>query len=92
MWTKKKAKPYPIFIGVIYRHPVNTVDKIEQFGDALFGTMHVLNLRTAKYFVLGGFNLDLMNISSKNNAIQKYASNLLRCLCKCLINVPTRIT
>ena len=81
MWIKIEAKPYPIFIGVIYRHPVNTVDKIEQFGDALFGTMHDLNLKTAKYFVLGDFNLDLMNISTKNNAIQKYASNLLSCSC-----------
>ena len=92
MWIKIEAKPYPIFIGVIYRHPVNLVDKIEQFGDALFGTMHDLNLKTAKCFVLGDFNLDLMNISTKNNAIQKYASNLLGCSCKCLINVPTRIT
>ena len=92
MWIKIEAKPYPIFIGVIYRHPVNTVDKIEQFGDALFGTMHDLNLKTAKYFVLGDFNLDLMNISTKNNAIQKYASSLLGCSCKCLINVPTCIT
>ena len=71
---------------------MNLVDKIEQFGDALFGTMHDLNLKTAKCFVLGDFNLDLMNISTKNNAIQKYASNLLGCSCKCLINVPTRIT
>ena len=54
--------------------------------------MHDLNLRTAKYFVFGDFNLDLINISSKNNAIQKYASNLLGCSCKCLVNVPTRIT
>ena len=64
MWIKIEAKPYPIFIGVIYRHPVNTVDKIKQFGDALFGTMHDLNLKTAKYFVLEDFNLDLMNIRS----------------------------
>ena len=62
IWIKIEAKPYLIFIGVIYRHPVNTVDKIEQFGDAKFGTMHDLNLKTAKYFVLGDFNLDLMNI------------------------------
>ena len=54
-------------------HPVNIVDKIEQIGDALFGTMHDLNLKTAKYFVLRDFNLDLINISSKNNVIQKYA-------------------
>ena len=92
MWIKIEAKPYPIFIGVIYCHPVNTVDKIEQFGDALFGTMHDLNLKSATYFVLGDFNLDLMNISCKNNAIQKYASYLLGCSCKCLMNMPTRIT
>ena len=71
---------------------MNTVDKIEQFGDALFGTMHDLNRKTAKYFVLGDFNLDLINISRKNNAIQKYASNQPGCSCKCFINVPTRIT
>ena len=92
MWIKIEAKPYPIFIGVIYCHPVNTVNKIKQFGDALFGTMHDLNLKSATLFVLGDFNLDLMNISSKNNAIQKYASYLLGCSCKCLMNMPTRIT
>ena len=70
---------------------MNTVDKIEQFGDVLFGTMHDLNLKTAKYFVLRDFNLDVMNISHKNNAIQKYASNLPGCSCKCFINMPTRI-
>ena len=40
---------------------MNTVDKIEQFGDALFDTMHDMNFKTAKYFVLEDFNLDLMN-------------------------------
>ena len=54
--------------------------------------MHDLNLKIAKYFVLGDFNLDLIKISSKNNAIQKYASNLIGCSCKCLITLPTRIT
>ena len=93
MWNKIEAKPHPIFIGVIYRHPsVNTVEKIEQFGGALFGIMHDLNLKTATNFVLGDFNLDLMNVSSQNNAIKKYSSNLLGCSCKCLIKVPTRIT
>ena len=49
MWIKIDAKPYPIVICVIYRHPVHTVDKIKQFGDAVFGIMHDLNLKTAKY-------------------------------------------
>ena len=92
MWIKIDAKPYPIVIGVICRHPVNTVDKIKQFGDAVFGIMLDLNLKTAKYLVRGDYNLDLMNIRSKNNPIQKYASNLLGCSCKCLINVLTLIT
>ena len=48
---------------------MNTVDKIEQFGDELFRTMHDLNFKTAKYFVVGDLNVDLINISIKNNAI-----------------------
>ena len=41
------------------------------------------------FYCIGDININLLKIS-KNDAIRRYASMLVNCNCRCLINVPTR--
>ena len=60
MWIKIDAKPSPIVVGAIYRHPNYNKDNIENFSNALNTTLHNLNLNSSKFFILGDLNLDLL--------------------------------
>ena len=91
MWTKLEAKPAPIVVGVIYRHPNYDVDSLNSFGDELANKLHSYNLNNAKYCVLEDININLLNIKISGN-IRKYANNVISCSCKCLIDLPTRIS
>ena len=88
---KIEAKSAPIVVGVIYRHPNYDVDSLHSFGDKLANKLHNYNLNNAKYCILGDININLLNIKNSGN-IQKYANNLKSCSCKCLIDLPTRIS
>ena len=91
LWIKFEAKPVPITVGVIYRHPKYDVDSLTSFGDELANKLHSYNLNNAKYCILGDININLLNIKNSSN-IQKYSNNLLSCSCKCLIDLPTHIS
>ena len=41
------------------------------------------------FYCIGDININLLKIS-KNDAIRRYASMLISCNCRCLIDVPTR--
>ena len=91
MWIKLEAKPAPIVVGVIYRHPNYDVDSLNSFGDELANKLHSYNLNNAKYCILGDINIKLLNIKNSGN-IQKYANNVISCSSKCLIDLLTRIS
>ena len=48
-----------------------------------------LNTRKSPFYCIGVININLLKIS-KNDAIRRYASMLISCNCRCLIDVPTR--
>ena len=76
-------------IGVIYRHPVNTVTAIDDFCDKL---NYLLLLIKRPYYCVGDLNVNLSILNRRpNDEIRRYANMLLSCNCKCLINVATRI-
>ena len=91
LWIKIEAKPVPIVVNVIYRHPKYDVDSVNSFSDELANKLHSYNLNNAKYCILGDININLLTIKNSGN-IRKYANNLLSCSCRCLIDVPTRIS
>ena len=43
------------------------------------------------FYCLGEFNINLLNIYARDE-IRRYANMLLGCNCRCLIDVPTRVT
>ena len=88
IWIDIQTSKTSIVIGVIYRHPVNTVTAIDEFSDKLNELL--LSLKKPYYYV-GDLNANLLNIC-RNNEIRRYVNMLLSCNCKCLINVATRIT
>ena len=91
LWIKIEAKPAPIVVGVIYRHPNYDVDSLNSFGDELANKLHSYNLNNVKYCILGDIIINLLNIKNSGN-IRKYANNLINCSCKCLLDLPTRIS
>ena len=91
LWIKIEAKPVPIVVGMIYRHPKYDVDSLISFGDKLANNLRSYNLNNAKYCILGDININLLNIKNSGK-IRKYANNLLSCSCRCLIDLPTRFS
>ena len=84
-----QTKRGPIAIGVVYRHPdisASTIDKFNKKMNELFLT---LNMSKRPFYCIGDININLLKIS-KNDAIRRYASMLISCNCRCLIDVPTR--
>ena len=87
-YTKKKK---PSVLGVVYRHPVSTVEHINLFSAQLTNTFHKLNLQKLEYYAVGDFNIDLLQLEQKHH-VRMYADSLIGCSVKCTINKPTRIT
>ncbi len=69
---------YPaVIIGCVYRHPKASADSFEYLQDVF----RQLCVSKKKFYILGGFNNDLLRNSSKLNVILKNNR---------LIEVPTR--
>ena len=84
-----QTKRGPIAIGVVYRQPdisATTIDKFNKEMNELFLT---LNMSERQFYCIGDININLLKIS-KNDAIRRYASMLISCNCRCLMDVPTR--
>ena len=63
----------------------------ETFSERLYDVFYNLNCNHIPFYALGDYNIDLLTIRSNNN-VRKYVNNLLSSPCKCVIDVPTRIT
>ena len=91
LWIEIEINKKKLIVGVVYRHPVQTVEQIELFSRALTNIFHELNSKKSEFYVLGDFNIDLIKIKS-NNRIKTYADDLIGSAVKCLINQPTRVS
>ena len=78
-----------VIVGVVYRHPENSTRAIDDFNANL--NMLILSLEKP-FYCLEDFNISLLNIYARdeNSLVCKYI--LLSCNCRCLIDVPTRVT
>ena len=90
LWIEIEINKKKLIVGVVYRHPVQTVEQIDLFSRALTNIFHELNSIKSEFYVLGDFNIDLAKIKS-NNRIKTYADDLIGSAVKCLINQPTRV-
>lgn len=91
IWIEIENVPNNFVVGSIYRHPNYLTSEIEEFGYALQETFHRLNLRQTHYYAMGDYNLDLIRLSN-NKPVQQYVNTLISSCCKCMIDIPTRIT
>ena len=64
----------PVTIGVVYRHPDNSTARIDRFTDELNELFFMLNNNKSPFYCVGDFNVNLMNISSKD-AVRRYSNS-----------------
>ena len=91
MWIKIETNKKLLVLGVVYRHPVRTVEHINLFTSELSNLFHSLNLQKLEFCVAGDFNIDLLQLG-KNHHVRMYADSLISCSVKCTISTATRIT
>ena len=66
----------------------NATHAIDDFKSNL--SMLILSLEKP-FYCLGNFNINLLNIYARDE-IRRYTNMLLCCDCRCLIDVPTKVT
>ena len=66
LWIEIEINKKKLIVGVVYRHPVQTVEQIDLFSRALTNIFHELNSIKSEFYVLGDFNIDLTKIKSNN--------------------------
>ena len=91
LWINILTNSGTLAVGVVYRHPVNNADELDEFTNKMRDIFHSLNHNNTDFIISGNFNIDLLQ-TANNNHFRKYANNLLGCSCKCVINAPTRIS
>ena len=90
LWVEIQTKLESFVVGVVYRHPDENTVSIDRFSNEFNELLLSLNCEKKEFYCVGDFNVDLMKITNKH-AIRRYASMLLSCNCRCLIDVPTRV-
>ena len=85
---KTKGKIKKSIVGIVYRHPRNTLAAFtDNFGEVL----HSIEQKNMNFYITGDFNIDLGKCDADNN-ISNYCNMLSSYGCKNLINAPTRVT
>ena len=79
-----------ITCGTIYRSPQHSKDAFSKFFSQLQNALTILNKSKNKCFIMGDFNIDLLDI--KNNNTENYVETMFDYNYYPLINKPTRIT
>ena len=91
MWINVTLNDSSTVVGIVYRHPRLGPRDIEKFSESMRDIFDVLNKKKRLFFIMGDFNIDVLKISKKET-IRQYADMLLGSMCKCLIDLPTRVT
>ena len=74
----------------IYRSPQHSKDAFSKFFSQLQNALTILNKSKNKCFIIGVFNIDLLDI--KNNDTENYVETIFDYNYYPLINKPTRLT
>ena len=85
-----QTKRGSLVVGVIYRHPDNSSPGLDKFNEEINDLFLIINKNKSTLYCVGDFNINLLKLSDKA-VIRRYASTLLSCNCRCLIDKPTRI-
>ena len=74
-------------LGIMYKHPFCNTNK---FISLLSNSLLAITESNKKYFVVGDFNVNLLNVNERS--IQHYLNMLETFSCISLVNKPTRVT
>ena len=88
LWVGIQTKRGPKAIEVVYGHPDNSATTIDICNKEM-NELFTLNMSKRPFFCIGDININSLKMS-KNDAIRRYASMLISCNCRCLIDVPTQ--
>ena len=91
LWIDIMLNNSSVVTAVAYRHPGPGVGDISRFNDSMQKMLDTVNKKKRSFYIMGDFNIDLLKISN-NETIRQYANTLLGSMCKCLIDLPTRVT
>ena len=91
LWINVTLNDSSTVVGVVYRHPRSGPRDIEKFCESMQDIFDIFNKKKRPFYIMGDFNIDLLKIF-KNEIIGQYANMLLGSMCKCLIDIPTRVT
>jgi len=58
------SKSKDLILGVIYRHPVSTIEHIDLFSNNLNEIFHKFSLEKSEFYAVGNYNVDLLQIRS----------------------------
>jgi len=86
IWLDILGKRQKIIIGIVYRHPQYNID---DFSQSLYETIAKIATNNYAYYVLGDFNINLLN-ATNDIRIQQYIDTLCSLGCYPIINQPTR--
>ena len=91
LWINVMLNDNSTVVGIVYRHPRSGPRDIEKFCKSMQDIFDILNKKKQPFYIMGDFNIDLLKISKKET-IRQYANMLLGSICKCLIDLPSRVT
>ena len=75
---------------MIYRHPNDSGPGIDKFNEEINDLFLTINKNKGTLYCVGDFNTNLLKLSDKA-VICRYATTLIICIYRCLIDKPTRI-
>ena len=84
--SQNQLKTKDILVGVVYRPPNTSLDG---FYEDFFETMNKINMENRPCYILGDFNIDLLNARTEN---QMFLNQLLACGFYPCIDKPTRVS
>ena len=91
LWIDITLNNSSVVTAVAYRHPGPGAGDINRFNDSMQKMLNTVNKKKRSFYIMGDFDIDLLKISN-NETIRQYANTLLGSMCKCLIDLPTRVT
>ena len=93
LWIDVTLNNSSVVIAVVYRHPGSGAGDINRFNDSMQKMLDTVNKKKSPFYIMGDFNIDIDLLKISNNeTIRQYANTLLGSMCKCLIDLPTRVT
>ena len=91
LWVDIQTKrSFLVVVGVIYRNPDDSGSGIDKFDEEINDLFLTINKNKGTLYCVGDFIINLLKLSYKA-VICRYASTLMSCNCRCLIDKPVRI-